>query len=332
MDNVSFLIEKLYMEGWLRDEEFLEVLIHHGENEIRNLLAEYARKTAHRYYGNKVYTRGLIEFSNYCRNDCYYCGIRRSNSHAQRYRLKKEDILTCCDEGYNLGFRTFVLQSGEDGYYTDELLIEIITDIKRRYPDCAITLSLGEKEKESYQRYYDAGADRYLLRHETSNAQHYRCLHPKELTSEHRKQCLRDLKAIGFQTGCGIMVGSPSQTLKHIVEDLHFMKELQPEMVGIGPFLPHHDTPFHNEPAGSFTLTLTLISSSSINSVAFSECLLYIYVFPLTFLYCRRDLLRVHIQYASYDWKDILCIRLLHHRYRFYHHTACISFSQLSDC
>ncbi len=154
MDNVSFLIEKLYMEGWLRDEEFLEVLIHHGENEIRNLLAEYARKTAHRYYGNKVYTRGLIEFSNYCRNDCYYCGIRRSNSHAQRYRLKKEDILTCCDEGYNLGFRTFVLQSGEDGYYTDELLIEIITDIKRRYPDCAITLSLGEKEKESYQRYY----------------------------------------------------------------------------------------------------------------------------------------------------------------------------------
>ena len=260
MADYGFLMEKLYKSGWLRDEEFLELLAHHEDAFLRSQLAAYARKTAHRYYGNKVYTRGLIEFSNYCRNDCYHCGIRRSNTRAQRYRLEKEDILACCKEGYGLGFRTFVLQSGEDGYYTDEKLIEIITDIKQQYPDCAITLSLGEKEKESYQRYFDAGADRYLLRHETSNAQHYRCLHPQELSSEHRKQCLKDLKAIGFQTGCGIMVGSPSQTLKNIVEDLHFMKELQPEMVGIGPFLPHHDTPFCNEQAGSFTLTLTLLS------------------------------------------------------------------------
>ncbi len=260
MADYGYLMEKLYKTGWLRDEEFLALLAHHEDAFLRGQLAAYARETAYRYYGNKVYIRGLIEFSNYCRNDCYYCGIRRSNTRAQRYRLEKEDILACCEEGYELGFRTFVLQSGEDGYYTDEKLIEIITDIKQQYPDCAITLSLGEKEKESYQRYFDAGADRYLLRHETSNAQHYRCLHPQELSSEHRKQCLKDLKAIGFQTGCGIMVGSPSQTLKHIVEDLHFMKELQPEMVGIGPFLPHHDTPFCNEPSGSFTLTLTLLS------------------------------------------------------------------------
>lgn len=260
MANYQSLIEKLYKTGWLEDKEFMEILSQHEDETIRSQLAEYARITAHRYYGNKVYTRGLIEFSNYCRNDCYYCGIRCSNANAQRYRLEKEDILACCEEGYNLGFRTFVLQSGEDGFYTDEKLIDIITAIKKYYPSCALTLSLGEKDKESYQRYYDAGADRYLLRHETSNAQHYSCLHPSKLTISQRKQCLADLKSIGFQTGCGIMVGSPSQTLEYIVEDLHFMKELQPEMVGIGPFLPHHDTPFRNEQAGSLTLTLTLLS------------------------------------------------------------------------
>ena len=260
MDDFRVLIEKLYRTGWLQDAEFLKLLSNHEDEKLRKLLAEFARRTAQRYYGNKVYNRGLIEFSNYCKNDCYYCGIRRSNTQAQRYRLEKKDILSCCEEGYRLGFRTFVLQSGEDGFYTDDILTDIIVTIKSKYPDCALTLSLGEKDKESYQRFYDAGADRYLLRHETSNEKHYRCLHPQELTIAHRKQCLWDLKSIGFQTGCGIMVGSPSQALQHIIEDLHFMKELQPEMVGIGPFLPHHDTPFRNEKPGSYTLTLTLLS------------------------------------------------------------------------
>ena len=260
MDDFRVLIEKLYRTGWLQDAEFLKLLSNHEDEKLRKLLAEFARRTAQRYYGNKVYTRGLIEFSNYCKNDCYYCGIRRSNAQAQRYRLEKEDILSCCEEGYRLGFRTFVLQSGEDGFYTDDILTDIIVTIKSKYPDCALTLSLGEKDKESYQRFYDAGADRYLLRHETSNEKHYSCLHPQELTIAHRKQCLWNLKSIGFQTGCGIMVGSPSQKLQHIIEDLHFMKELQPEMVGIGPFLPHHDTPFRNEKPGSYTLTLTLLS------------------------------------------------------------------------
>lgn len=260
MSDFCVVIEKLYRTGWLEDEEFISLLSHHEDEEMRCLLASYARKNAHRYYGNKIYTRGLIEFSNYCHNDCYYCGIRCSNTSAQRYRLQKEDILTCCKEGYELGFRTFVLQSGEDGFYSDRMLVDIISTIKSQYPDCAITLSLGEKDRESYQRYYDAGADRYLLRHETSNAHHYQSLHPEKMTIDHRKQCLKDLKSIGFQTGCGIMVGSPYQTIEHIVEDLHFMKELQPEMVGIGPFIPHQDTPFHDKKAGSLTLTLTLLS------------------------------------------------------------------------
>lgn len=260
MKKFENLIVSLYQNHWLADEEFLTLLMQHENENVRNCLAFYARKTAHIYYGNHVYTRGLIEFSNYCHNDCYYCGIRRSNSHIQRYRLKKEDILACCKEGYRLGFRTFVLQSGEDGYYTDDIMVDIISEIRFTYPDCAITLSLGEKEKESYQKFFDAGANRYLLRHETSNAKHYRHLHPKEQSIQHRKQCLKNLKNIGFQTGCGIMVGSPLQTLNHIVEDLHFMKKLQPEMVGIGPFLPHHDTPFKDESAGSLSLTLMLLS------------------------------------------------------------------------
>ena len=179
---------------------------------------------------------------------------------AQRYRLTKEDILACCEEGYALGFRTFVLQSGEDGWYTDERMVDIITAIRRKYTDCAITLSLGEKSKETYQKYYDAGADRYLLRHETSNPQHYAQLHPADMSSAKRKQCLWDLKAIGFQTGCGIMVGSPHQTYEHLIEDLQFIKELQPEMVGIGPFLPHQDTPFAKEHKGSMEMTLLLLS------------------------------------------------------------------------
>jgi biotin synthase len=211
------------------------------------------------HYGHDVYLRGLIEFTNYCRNDCYYCGIRRSNRNASRYRLTKEQILCCCEEGYGLGFRTFVLQGGEDGYYTDELLVGIIKEIKARYPDCALTLSIGERSYESYKALYDAGADRYLLRHETADPVHYGRLHPPSLTLEARKKCLADLKKIGYQVGSGFMVGSPGQTPEQLAKDLLYLYELQPQMVGIGPFIPHHDTPFASEQGGTARLTLFLL-------------------------------------------------------------------------
>ena len=226
---------------------------------LENLYSS-AREMQLKHYGNRVFARGLIEFTNFCKNDCYYCGIRRSNRDACRYRLTKEQILTCCESGYALGFRTFVLQGGEDGAYTDEKIVEIVSTIKSRYPDCAITLSIGEKGRDSYRNFYDAGADRYLLRHETANSEHYRMLHPKEMSCENRKRCLWDLKEIGYQVGAGIMVGSPGQTIEHILEDLEFMKELQPDMVGIGPFLPHHATPFANEAAGTLDLTIRLLA------------------------------------------------------------------------
>ena len=182
-------------------------------------------------YGNKIYVRGLIEFTNYCKNDCFYCGIRRSNREAQRYRLTEEDILTCCAEGYELGFRTFVLQGGEDPFFTDEKIVHMIHEIKKKYPDCALTLSIGEKSEESYRAFREAGADRYLLRHETADTRHYSRLHPYEMSCEHRKNCLRTLKKLGFQTGAGFMVGSPFQTIDDLVADFLFLKELDPEMV-----------------------------------------------------------------------------------------------------
>ena len=225
-----------------------------------HLLTDLARKTAQEQFGKKIYMRGLIEFTNYCKNDCYYCGIRCSNHHAQRYRLSPNDILACCEEGYTLGFRTFVLQGGEDAGIPDEELCQIITAIKQRYPDCAVTLSVGEREHAVYQSFFDAGADRFLLRHETADAAHYQILHPPVLTAEHRKVCLWDLKKIGFQVGAGFMVGSPGQSHETIVKDLLFLQELQPHMVGIGPFLPHRETPFHAHPAGSTELTLFLLS------------------------------------------------------------------------
>lgn len=206
-----------------------------------------------------MYIRGLIEFSNYCRNNCLYCGIRKSNRNAQRYRLTKWEILSCCKEGYELGFRTFVLQSGEDAFFTDEVIIDIISSIKRIYPDCAVTLSIGEKSYESYKAYFDAGADRYLLRHETANAEHYNKLHPKELSSDNRKQCLYNLKEIGYQVGTGFMVGSPYQTAENLAEDMLFIKELKPQMVGIGPFISHKDTPFADMPSGTMEQTLFMI-------------------------------------------------------------------------
>ncbi|MEG1537322.1 MAG: [FeFe] hydrogenase H-cluster radical SAM maturase HydE [Clostridiales bacterium] len=226
----------------------------------REYAAVAARKIAQANFGLRIYTRGLIEFSNYCKNDCYYCGIRRSNLRAERFRLSPEQIWECCEIGYQLGFRTFVLQSGEDIHFNDQIMVDLITEIKKNWPDCAITLSVGEKPRESYQKYFDAGADRYLLRHETADACHYAKLHPPELSLRTRMQALADLKQIGFQTGCGCMVGSPYQTTANLAADLLFMAEFQPEMIGIGPYLPHQDTPFRDMPAGSVETTLFLLS------------------------------------------------------------------------
>lgn len=211
-------------------------------------------------YGTDVYVRGLIEISNICRNDCLYCGIRRSNHSCVRYRLSPQEILECCEEGYSLGFRTFVLQGGEDGFYTDELLCELLRTIKTRFPDCAVTLSLGERGRESYKRLFDAGADRYLLRHETADVCHYQKLHPPSMSFEHRMNCLQDLKEIGYQVGCGFMVGSPFQTPETLAKDLKFIETFRPAMCGIGPFVPHHATPFAAYPQGSLALTLYLLS------------------------------------------------------------------------
>ena len=242
--------------------EQLKVLLNETEStqEETAYLYQQAREAADIVYGKKVFKRGLIEFTNYCKNDCYYCGIRRSNRSAQRYRLEKKTILDCCRRGYELGFRTFVLQGGEDGYFTDEKICEIVGAIRTSYPDCAITLSIGEKSKESYQKYFDAGANRYLLRHETADETHYCRLHPAELTLQNRKQCLWDLKEIGYQVGCGFMVGSPGQTVENLYEDLCFIKELKPHMVGIGPFIPQKETPFAKEKAGTLEQTLRLLA------------------------------------------------------------------------
>ena len=240
--------------------EQLEYLLTTENKDCLKMLREEAVQTAQKIYGNQVFIRGLIEFTNYCKNDCYYCGIRRSNHCADRYRLTKDEILSCTDTGYELGFRTFVLQGGEDPYFTDARICELVSEIRQKHPDCAITLSIGEKSKESYKRYFDAGADRYLLRHETANGAHYRRLHPDELSLEHRKQCLWDLKEIGYQVGCGFMVGSPGQTTETLYEDLQFIRELMPHMVGIGPFIPQKDTPFAREPAGTMEQTLRLLS------------------------------------------------------------------------
>lgn len=253
------LIDKLVSKRELAFEEYVN-LLNNIDTENQEYLRSKAVEKAKEYYGNSVFVRGLIEFTNYCKNDCYYCGIRKSNLDALRYRLTKEEILECCKEGYELGFRTFVLQGGEDGYYSDIYIVEIVSAIKERYPDCAITLSMGEKSYDSYLRFYEAGADRYLLRHETANDNHYNKLHPDNLSLKNRKQCLYNLKEIGFQVGCGMMIGSPYQTTENIAEDLVFIKELSPQMVGMGPFISHKDTPFKDSQNGSVDMTLNLIS------------------------------------------------------------------------
>lgn len=253
------LIDRLQQERNISLEDFRRLLMTE-DTEIVEELAKRARETAQSVYGNKIYIRGLIEFTNYCKNNCYYCGIRRSNRRAERYRLNEDEILSCCENGYELGFRTFVLQGGEDPYFTDEKICELVSAIKEKYPDCAVTLSIGEKTRESYQAYFDAGADRYLLRHETADEKHYGMLHPGEMAFENRIRCLRDLKSIGYQTGCGFMVGSPGQTVETLYKDIQLIGELKPEMVGIGPFIPQKDTPFGEEPQGTIAMTLRLLS------------------------------------------------------------------------
>ncbi len=252
------LIDKLAQQHLLTKEEYT-CLIDGFDHDLSEYLFEKAREVRHRIYGRDVFIRGLIEFTNYCKNDCLYCGIRRSNRSAERYRLSMEEILQCCKQGYELGFRTFVLQGGEDPYFTDDRIVELIRAIKSQYPDCALTLSIGEKEHESYLAYFQAGADRYLLRHETADPLHYAQLHPDDLSWQHRVNCLYDLKSIGYQTGCGFMVGSPGQTASMLAQGLLFLRQLQPHMVGIGPFIPQHDTPFRNEKSGTMELTLFML-------------------------------------------------------------------------
>lgn len=253
------LIEKLERQRCLSAEEFAALIEGRTEN-TAGFLAERARAQRGKWYGRDVYIRGLIEFTNYCRNDCYYCGIRCSNRNVSRYRLTLEEILECCETGYGSGLRTFVLQGGEDPWYTPERIGEVVRQIKARWPDCAVTLSVGEHTRSVYQSWFDAGADRYLLRHETADDRHYGKLHPKNQTLENRLRCLRDLKDIGYQVGCGFMVGSPGQGTEQIVKDLFLIRELEPHMVGIGPFIPQKDTPFSAEPAGSAELTIYLLS------------------------------------------------------------------------
>lgn len=254
------LIDKLEKSKNLSKDEWISLLDKLDSSDNLEYLFEKARNVRHRIYGKDVYIRGLIEISNYCKNDCLYCGIRRSNKNADRYRLTKDDILSCCKNGYVLGFRTFVMQGGEDAYYTDDIMCDIIKSIKNEYPDCAVTLSLGEKTYETYKKYKEAGADRYLLRHETACDEHYKMLHPKEMSLDTRKKCLFNLKALNFQVGSGFMVDSPYQTNENLADDMIFLKELDPQMVGIGPFISQHDTPFGDKPNGSVKKTLTMIS------------------------------------------------------------------------
>lgn len=252
------LINRLKEQRSLTKPEWIQ-LISGRTPELAEYLFLLAREEQRRYYGHDVYVRGLIEFTNYCRNDCFYCGIRKSNDRAVRYRLGEEEILSCCQNGYRLGFRTFVLQGGEDAYFTDEKLVHILRSIKKLYPDCAITLSVGERSYDSFKQLFDAGADRYLLRHETCNASHYSRLHPPSLRASTRQQCLWDLKEIGYQVGTGFMTGSPYQTTEHLAEDMLFIKKLNPHMVGIGPFIVHHDTPFADKCSGTLELTLFML-------------------------------------------------------------------------
>ena len=258
-NDFKLTIEKLIQTKSLSTEEY-QFLIESFSKESLEYIAPLALKEKQKAYGDSIYIRGLIEISNICKNDCLYCGIRASNKNCERYRLTKEQILSCCKEGYALGFRTFVMQGGEDVHYTDDVMCDIVASIKELYPDCAVTLSLGERSYDSYKRLFDAGADRYLLRHETADGAHYGKLHPENSNLENRMKCLENLKEIGYQVGCGFMVGSPYQTTDNLAKDLKFIEEFKPHMCGIGPFIPHKDTEFANEKSGSVDLTCYLLA------------------------------------------------------------------------
>ncbi|MDO4607788.1 MAG: [FeFe] hydrogenase H-cluster radical SAM maturase HydE [Clostridia bacterium] len=259
MNNLSIIINKLSQQHSLTNDEYKMLLLECSKDDVDHL-ARLARKETEKIYGKNIYIRGLIEISNYCKNDCYYCGIRASNTSCDRYRLTDDDILECCKEGYALGFRTFVLQGGEDPALTDDIICNLVSKIKELYPDCAITLSLGERSKESYKKMKQAGADRYLLRHETATAEHYALLHPSKMSFDNRIRCLYDLRNLGFQVGCGFMVGSPEQTPDMLAEELKFIETFKPDMCGIGPFIPHVATKYHNYTAGSVDMTCLLLS------------------------------------------------------------------------
>ena len=258
-EKTKYLIDKLKESRSLHLSEYRE-LIEGYTKESASYAASLALSEKKRVYGDSVFIRGLIEISNICKNDCNYCGIRKSNKNCSRYRLTEEEILACCRHGYGLGFRTFVLQGGEDGYFSDSVMVPLIKKIKSEFPDCALTLSLGERSRESYKAMFEAGADRYLLRHETATREHYESLHPKSLSFENRMSCLKDLKETGYQVGCGFMVGSPGQPAAHIARDLKFIEEFSPHMCGIGPFIPHKDTEYRDEKAGSVEFTCYLLS------------------------------------------------------------------------
>jgi biotin synthase len=254
---MTTIIEQLQAARDLSDTELKSLI---ETNQYDRELFQRADAVRRKYYGTDVYVRGLIEFTNYCKNDCLYCGIRRDNRNLERYRLSKDEILSCCENGYGLGYRTFVLQGGEDPFYTDDRICEIVSEIRKKYTDCAITLSIGEKPYKSYETFFKAGANRYLLRHETANTEHYAKLHPVEMSLENRKNCLRNLKKIGYQVGSGFMVGSPFQTTECLIEDLRFLQELEPAMIGIGPFIAHRETPFNRFKNGDLRRTLRLIA------------------------------------------------------------------------
>lgn len=254
------LINQLYEGQHLDDAALLQLITMPDNSEDEQYLFSKADSRKREIYQDKIFIRGLIELSNYCKNNCLYCGIRAANKNISRYRLTKEQVLGCAVNGYELGFRTFVLQGGEDTAYSDKDICDMVSGIKELFPDCAVTLSIGEKSYESYKAYREAGADRYLLRHETATKEHYKQLHPETMSFENRLRCLQDLKALGYQVGSGFMVGSPYQTPQDLITDLRFLQEIQPDMIGIGPFIPHHQTPFANKKQGELHLTLRMLS------------------------------------------------------------------------
>lgn len=258
MPKLNGLIDKLHKNNHLNRDDLLDLLENMDEGSRDHLITK-AQETRQKYYGKRVFMRGLVEFTNHCHRNCIYCGIRAANKNIERYRLTSDQIVATCAKGYELGYRTFVLQGGEDPYYTDDRIVEIITEIKTRFPSCAVTLSIGEKAYESYQKYFDAGADRYLLRHETASMKLYDSLHPG-MSFANRIECLFNLKKIGYQVGAGFMVGLPNQTNEDFVEDLQFLQELQPHMVGLGPFIPHKDTPLGKSAGGTVEKTVILLA------------------------------------------------------------------------